>query len=335
MLRHGEDKPSGSLWTSESHPTWLSGFVASDSKSASAAWLPPNSEATALRSELARLFNLPASESASSTSADWPAESHSLPETDVVETDALEAEVLETDASSAPAHSDDAEFVAEQAADELNSGVSEATAATTSDEPLSYSDDENVEQSVTRYMQNLIARTRGWGEPVDGAQSQQSQSTAEPTTAMRDSECVRESESPSANARPIGTDTPAVNTDRQQPLMVTPPAQSMGPVHRQDKESLRAATEHMRHVANLQTRNNVEVSNWSRLKSSIKTKSALATSAFVLSLGLVLLGYRGKPELIVLGGCTACIGVLTWLDLLMAMHKARAETKRLSAEERR
>src|SRR5439155_11940522 len=93
MLRHGES--SGSLWTSESHPTWLSGFIANDSKSTSLAWSPANSEATALRSELARLFNLPASESASSTSADWPAESHSLPETDVVETDALEAEVLE------------------------------------------------------------------------------------------------------------------------------------------------------------------------------------------------------------------------------------------------
>jgi len=77
MLRHADDEPSGSSWTSESNSTWLSGFVASDSKSTSLAWSPPNSEATALRSELARLFNLPELESASSTSADWPAEPHS------------------------------------------------------------------------------------------------------------------------------------------------------------------------------------------------------------------------------------------------------------------
>jgi hypothetical protein len=236
-------------------------------------------------------------------------------------------------------------------------------------EPLSFRDDEPVDESVSRYMQNLMARTRGWSDqnaPEAAAviptpiTPQQEDLTSE---APFDLQFKRDDRSPTAAVetleiarqpvaiQPVALEPVATQTvETQQPVPFVPSAMDQNasietenhptsavsrPVHQQDKDALRMATENMREVANLQTLKNVEAAGWARLKNSIKTKLGLAAFSFLLCVGLLYLGFRSEPGLIVLGGCAGCIGLLTWIDLFMAIYKLRRRSKELDEQHRK
>ena len=57
---------------------------------------------------------------------------------------------------------------------------------------------------------------------------------------------------------------------------------------------------------------------------------ALATLAFLISGGLLYWGYQDQPKFLVLGICTSGLGIMTWLDLILDIRKARARTSRLA-----
>ncbi|TXT22096.1 MAG: hypothetical protein FD138_3746 [Planctomycetota bacterium] len=91
----------------------------------------------------------------------------------------------------------------------------------------------------------------------------------------------------------------------------------------------------MRLVANQQTVKNIEASNWKQIKQSIKNKLALAAIAFVLSAGLLFWGYYYRPDFLVLGVFASGLGVLTWLDLILAVRQAHARTSQLAGRKQR
>lgn len=208
------------------------------------------------------------------------------------------------------------------------------------DESLSFNDNEPVDDSVGRYMQKLLARSRGWGEPNS---SEPRVELPTPIVPLNDAVQEKRAE-PLLNAVPTLAEARmslSAGDDITTPSTVPEIASSevsqnySTPAHKQDKHALRAVTENMREVANLQTLKNVETASWARLQSSIKTKSALAAFSFMLCIGLLYLGFQSKPGFIVLGSCAACIGILTWVDLFMAIYKVRRRSKELDEQHRK
>ena len=215
-------------------------------------------------------------------------------------------------------------------------------------EPLSFSDDEPVDESVSRYMQSLMARTRGWSEqsvPETAAEtpvpSTPPKSLVQPEPKLDlqpklDPPPVSSMEARVAdNDRPVPVVVPTVREIESGERASESTTAEISPVHKQDKDALRAATENMREVANLQALKNVEAAGWARLKGSIKTKLVLAAFSFLLCLCLLYLGFRSTPGFIVLGGCAACIGLLTWIDLFMAIYKIRRRSRELDEQHRK
>lgn len=201
-------------------------------------------------------------------------------------------------------------------------------------ESLSFDDDEPVEDSVSRYMQHLLARSQPSAETADnrfnsGSRRRSPGTESQPRLAERTSEVL-----------PIrATDTEVV-AESASPVVegdsiVEPIANRTDPVHRQDKTEIRATTEKLRQVANQQTLKNVQNSNWDRLKRSIKTKSCLAAFSFALSAGLLFLGYNYQPDFLVLGLCASGLGVMTWLDLFIAIRDARKRTAQLAGRKKK
>lgn len=254
-------------------------------------------KAAALRSQLAEIFHLPDLAKASpQVVAPKPNTSRITIDLDPGKVDAGFVQVV-----------DGSRFARETASPEIAAA------------PLTLGDDSETDDSVSRYMQHLLARSR-------------SRTTTENTELDADS---RDDSLP-----PVPTDEQVVAelaAERQQRLngSMEGPLTPLEPVHKQDKRALRSATEQMREVANLQTRKNVETSSWSQLKMSIKTKSCLAAFAFVVSMGLLFLGFQGQPVFYVLGACSACVGMLTWVDLFVAVRAARCRTAQLSDAKKR
>ena len=187
-------------------------------------------------------------------------------------------------------------------------------------EVLNFAEDEHVDDSVSRYMQHLLSRSRQHSEQF---------ATTKTTQKSHATNTVTPPEKEIASEKPSREQDPSVDRGSSGHVATATELSATTPAHAQDKEAVRLATETMRQHANQQTRKNVETSNWKRIKSSIKTKSSLAAFSFVLSIGLLYLGTIGKPEFIVLGGCAACIGVLTWIDLFMAIRETRALSAQL------
>ncbi len=201
-------------------------------------------------------------------------------------------------------------------------------------ESLQFSEDENIDDSVSRYMQNLLARS----QRNSGANAEQLAPPAKPVKSLG-----KEPPSSTVGTTPVTSPTTAGESsptaDAIAPVddssnSLETVASPTEPVHRQNKDAIRAATEQMRQIANQQTLKNVQESNWSRLKQSIKTKSCLAAFAFVLSCGLLFLGYYYKQEFFVLGACAAGLGVVTWLDLFIAIREARKRTAQLAGRKK-
>jgi hypothetical protein len=181
-------------------------------------------------------------------------------------------------------------------------------------------------------MQHLLARTQEPGAmgreryiPVTNlghAELQAQTPTPQPADASRQ---------PSIAATRLTVsevEVPAESPAAESPSAVRLRTLAAGPVHRQDKLALREATERMRQVANQQTLKNLQAANWTMLKVSIKMKSALAAFAFVLSAGLLALGYYYQPDFLALGVCASGLGVMTWVDLFIAIREARRRTAR-------
>lgn len=216
-------------------------------------------------------------------------------------------------------------------------------------ESLSFNDDEHVDKSVDRYMKGLLARSRGLDGPIDVGPSKETMRPVEVSKTVEAPRTVTETittseiptlqvDAPGIEVRQPISESKSVTTQSPIPEATssdTEPTEPSKPVHRQDKDALRAVTENMREVANLQALKNVETAGWVRLRDSIKIKSALAAFSFMLCLGLLYLGYRSQPGLIVLGGCAACIGILTWIDLFMAIYKVRHRSKELDEQRRK
>ena len=209
-------------------------------------------------------------------------------------------------------------------------------------ESMAFEDDEDVDDSVSRYMQHLLARSQPAGaDSGDGDQLRSaSAATRKPVAA------------PLQPAKPHGQitagvvheprDPAALNRDQSEMSPLSIEQRSLGeqlptlflPVHSQDKEALRAATEQMRQVANQQTVKNVEASNWRQIKQSLKTKLILAAFSFLLSGGLLYWGYHYRPEFFILGLCASGLGILTWLDLLFAFRQGRSRTSKLAGRKK-
>lgn len=257
--------------------------------------------AAKLRAELAAMFNLPELNQSPSYSMLDQVESKTPPQTNE---EVLPSPLLEQTAVS--------EAVPIEAVPPL------AAATQTTNSPLNFTEDENIDDSVSRYMQHLLARSRTQSDLIADEPAKRQTAEILPTAFQPQL----------ATPTPEHSDALESNFEKTVAASQTTPRT---PVHVQDKAALRAATESMRYVANLQTRKNVETSNWRQIKSSIKAKSSLAAFAFVLSIGLIYLGTQYKPEFLMLGVCSVCIGVLTWIDLFIAIRTTRAKSAQLAA----
>ena len=325
--------------------------------------------AVALRAELARMFNLRELERAASTHTKTSNDDGTTSKDLAPDHSAVNDSHIEVSTSFADLPDPDFE-AAEQGAESHRSFIREEplkegdnsyggvvmttnTPVTRGDvraiESLSFNDDDPVDDSVDRYMQGLLARSRGWSESVDARPL-----AIAPTPIATPESVVKVVAAPETPPLLVATLNPvaAPNIDVRKSLseretfaVQSPiseaalsdakPSATTNPVHKQDKEALRAVTENMREVANLQALKNVETAGWSRLRDSIKVKSALAAFSFILCLGLLYLGYQSKPGFIVLGGCASCIGILTWIDLFMAIYHVRHRSKELDEQHRK
>lgn len=329
------ETPSAEAWpqqtTESTIPTPLVKTAAGKLSEAVAIVDPAAAE---LRLELARMFNLRELERSVPTMGEDLED-----DAEIAEEPVLEALPI------AESHSD---FIAEQTPDSGEEAVDDVGEASDTPspslqneltkEPLSFSDDEHIDDSVSRYMQHLMARTPGWTEQDSSVEVKKSlmptgPQIAAPQSAWQSSSTNGATESitavPVALQSPLEPETEHDRPSRKDGEVATQPA------HKQNKDALRAVTENMRAVANLQTLKNVEVAAWARLKGSLKTKCALAAFAFLLSLGLLYMGVRSKPEFIALGTCAACIGVLTWIDLFIAIYKVQRRGKLLGEQHRK
>ncbi len=207
-----------------------------------------------------------------------------------------------------------AEEVADDFADQRPVAPIIAEAAPPAFTPLSFDTDakadEDVDDSVTRYMQGLLARARGESANAENHSEPGPSANYEPAVAVA--------------VNPIAATTS--DDEEYDEDIVT----SNVPVHQQDHDALRTATAQMRQVANLQALHNVKQHSRKRIFSAFKTKIALATFAFLLGLGFLVVGYRDRPALIVLGGCAMCIGGLTWIDMFIGIRETRERSAGLS-----
>ncbi len=202
-------------------------------------------------------------------------------------------------------------------------------------ESLAFSDDEDIDDSVSRYMQHLLARSQNPGEAkLDRYVPAHSIRSTATTNASRDLTPSQVSISDPSPAKESNLKPAETAEDRRVAIEELESIRASltpgNPTHIQNKDAVRAATEQMRQVANQQTVTNVEAANRKQLKGSIKNKMALATLAFLISGGLLYWGYQDQPKFLVLGVCTSGLGIMTWFDLILDIRKARARTSRLA-----
>ncbi len=202
-------------------------------------------------------------------------------------------------------------------------------------ESLAFSDDEDIDDSVSRYMQHLLARSQNPGEAkLDRYVPAHSIRSTAATNASRELTPSQVSLSDPSPAEESNSKPPETAEDRRIALeeleTIRATLTPMNPTHVQNKDVVRAVTQQMRQVANQQTVTNVEAANWKQLKGSIKNKMALATLAFLISGGLLYWGYQDQPKFLVLGVCTSGLGLMTLFDLIIDIGKARARTSRLA-----
>lgn len=206
-------------------------------------------------------------------------------------------------------------------------------------ESMAFSDDEDVDESVSRYMQHLLARSP---QPQDGERDRyipvpiEKRAAAVATAEAKPFSKVavvndQASIAPAAVSGGQAIDPQSTLESLSQDAVA--PAR-LQPVHQQDRESIRAATEQMRQVANQQTVKNVEAANWKQIRRSIKTKLVLAALSFMLSAGLLYWGYYYRPEFMILGVLTSALGIVTWLDLLLAIRQAHVQASRLTGRKK-
>lgn len=206
-------------------------------------------------------------------------------------------------------------------------------------ESMAFTEDEDVDESVSRYMQHLLARSP---QPQEGERDRYTPVPTEKRSAAG-AAAVAKPFSKVATVNDQASIAPAAESgghagDSQSTLEslpqeeVAPPR--LQPVHHQDRESIRAATEQMRQVANQQTVKNVEAANWKQIRRSIKTKLVLAALSFMLSAGLLYWGYYFRPEFLILGVLTSALGVVTWLDLLLAIRQAHVRASKLTGRKK-
>ena len=208
-------------------------------------------------------------------------------------------------------------------------------------ESMAFSDDEDVDDSVSRYMQHLLARSQNPGEA-------NSRDRYVPVHSLR-ATATPSNQTDSAAGNATLSDEPAIEVPKVEQLPL-PEANSVAPenlesirtpraptqlTQLQNKDAVRAATEQMRQVANQQTLSNVEAASWKDLKRAMKNKMILATLSFLLSAGLIYCGYEFQPKFLLLGGCAAGLGVMTWLDLILDIRKARARMSKLSGRSKK
>lgn len=201
-------------------------------------------------------------------------------------------------------------------------------------ESMSFADDEDVEDSVSRYMQYLLSRSQR-PEGFRHEDRYVPAGTITPrTTSGVSSETLRTAPAieavPNRAAARSGDDSGDRDETSATPTLRPRTEPRRDPPRMVDKDALREATEVMRQVANQQTLQNIQASNRNKLKSSLKMKSSLAAFSFVLSAGLLYLGYHDKPQFLVLGACTVGLGVMTWVDLFIAIREARSRIAQLS-----
>ena len=275
---------------------------------------------TALRAELAEKFQLPGLRNSRPEPlvVDEPVGEESVAGEPIVEEPVAEELVVE-------------EPVVEEPVVEAPVAPPSSSSSNNTLESLAFTEDEPIDDSVSRYMQHLLARSNRSGE----AGREQYQPVTTPKTGTP---------SPTAETTPVTSPNTVGefkviaecdSSDVESPSSAKLRALQEGPAHRQDKDAIRAATEKMRQVANQQTLNNVQVSNSYRLKRSIKIKSSLAAFAFVLSAGLLFLGYSYQSDFLVLGVCAAGLGVMTWVDLFIAIREARRRTSQLAGRKKK
>lgn len=195
---------------------------------------------------------------------------------------------------------------------------------------LSFSDDEPIEDSVSRYMQLLLARSN---KAAEQAQQFDTSGTARSTPPRLAPQTVSgESAAMRSNtcAATLSTSTAPTQQNAETPQADPATASSAAPGSKLSKDALRNVTEQMRQVANQQTLRNVQAANRNRLLSSLKTKLLLAALAFSLSAGLLYLGYNHKPDFLPLGVCALGLGIMTWLDLFLGIRAARARMAQLT-----
>ncbi len=203
-------------------------------------------------------------------------------------------------------------------------------------ESMAFADDEDVDDSVSRYMQHLLARSQNPEDrdryvPVPTGKT--SLVVAAVATPL-DKNITADGHEPDEPAvtSGINSDLPQQSMGSQSQADSTPLRPS--PIRPQDRDALRAATEQMRHVANQQTVKNVEAANWKQIRQSIKTKLALAALSFVLSAGLLFWGYHYRPEFLILGIFASGLGIVTWLDLLLAIRQAHVRASKLTGRKK-
>lgn len=291
--------PEAPAW--ESSPAGLDSSPAPSPADSSTAAEGQDPEATALRQELAELFHL---QGISTTPPETP-------------------RTEEATAEKSPA-------VAESQATPSNGPVVSIL------ESMAFSEDEDVDDSVSRYMQHLLERSQQPGG-IGRERYVPVQSLKSPTSSSE--VAVTEVPTSTAGATPITVAEVEVPVEDTTPVVESPfsaklRSLSIEPVHKQDKDAIRTATERMRQVANQQTLKNVQDSNWSRLKRSLKIKSSLAAFSFVLSAGLLFLGYTYRPAFLMLGICAAGLGVMTWVDLFIAIRENRRRTAQLAGRKK-
>jgi hypothetical protein len=295
-----------------------------------------DAQVAALRAELAAKFQLPAlRESLPETEVlNEPIEEEPSP-TEMVAAERTAAEETVAETVSEPV----TELAAEPATEPATKTTIEPATSPNNASPVSalgelaFDENESVDDSVSRYMQNLLARSQKAGE-------NSTDRFVPPSVPMP---------SGAVPAQPPVASSPVVSPIRVSEVEVADGSESSGtestssdklqalksePAHKQDKEAIRAATERMRQVANQQTLNVVQASNSLRIRRSVKTKSCLATFSFVLSSGLLFLGYTSQPDFLVLGICAAGLGVMTWVDLFIAIRDARRRTMQLAGRKK-
>lgn len=203
-------------------------------------------------------------------------------------------------------------------------------------ESMAFGEDEDVDESVSRYMQHLLARSpnspagdRDRYIPVP-TEKRSVAAEAKPFSKMSAVNDQTPIETASVSGNHAG-DSPSKLENLSQ-AEVAP--SRLHPVHQQDRDAIRAATEQMRQVANQQTVKNVEAANWKQIRRSIKTKLVLAALSFVLSAGLLYWGYYYRPEFMILGIFASVLGVVTWLDLLLAIRQAHVRASKLTGRKK-